>query len=38
MLDLLIKNARYAVTSNAKDDYQIKVMGDKATIIINTNN
>ena len=32
-----VKASFTCLTSNAKDDYQIKVMGDKATIIINTN-
>ena len=30
-----VKASFTCLTSNAKDDYQIKVMGDKATIIIN---
>ncbi len=30
-----VKASFTCLTSNAKDDYQIKVMGDKATVIIN---
>ena len=33
-----VKASFTCLTSNAKDDYQIKVMGDKATVIINTHN
>ena len=29
-----VKASFTCLTSNAKDDYQIKVMGDKATVII----
>ncbi len=32
-----VKASFTCLTSNAKDDYQIKVMGDKATVIINYN-
>jgi predicted dehydrogenase len=31
-----VKASFTCLTSNAKDDYQIKVMGDKATVIINS--